>query len=82
MPNDKDISKAVDDITDGNLVNKIKSNIKNASAGIAIGALLGFLLAAITGNCKICFAIGGAAVGGTTGYLLTPKKPKNLDCCL
>lgn len=71
-----DVSETVKGIQDGTLVNLIKKNAKYTTTGIVVGFITGFLIASLTGKCKLCLGIWGGVAGGSTGYLVSTKNRK------
>jgi len=58
-------------------VEQINATTKAITTGILIGGALGFVLSTLTGNCIYCFIVLGAAIGGSTGYLVNDKNTDN-----
>lgn len=82
---EEQVQKKAEAILAGDMAGKIKDRIQWASAGLLIGAGIGFVVAALTGKCRLCFAFWGALAGGTAGYITSPKKEKDSNenfCCL
>ena len=75
------ISDIAAGIHDGTLAASIKKNAQYTVNGMLVGAVTGFFLAMITGRCKICLSIWGAAGGGATGYLIATRKKNTQSFC-
>ena len=71
-------SELAESIANGTLAQALKNRTKYMVTGISIGAAAGIVLASITGKCKFCLGFWGAAIGGSSGYLIgTKPKEKN-----
>lgn len=71
---DEETQQAVEDIMSGNLAQRIKDNTKYALTGFAIGAVLGIVIATLTGKCRIYFGLAGGLAGGITGAIISKNK--------
>lgn len=74
--NDKEVNKAVEDVMNGKLAQRIKDNSKYATTGILIGAVAGIVIATFIGKCRICYGVTGGLLGGVTGLVISKRKNK------
>ncbi len=66
---DDKTQKAVEDIYNGTLAQRINNNMKYSLTGILIGAIIGIGVATLMGKSRMTFGLGGALIGGGLGYL-------------
>ena len=74
MSLDEKTQKAIATITDGTLASTIKTNMRYAATGGAIGAALGIGIATFMNKGRIAFGLGGAVMGAGFGYSIAPKQ--------
>ena len=70
----KEVRTAVEALYSGRLAKDIKSNASYALTGMAIGAVVGMIVASFAGKSRLLFGMGGAVVFGGAGYLISSKK--------
>ena len=72
---EEEVQEAIEKISDGTLASQIKKNMKFATTGMILGAIVGIGVATFTGRCRLCLGFWGALAGGGIGYI-TLGKPK------
>ncbi|KKR29684.1 MAG: hypothetical protein UT61_C0025G0016 [Candidatus Woesebacteria bacterium GW2011_GWA1_39_8] len=80
---DDKAQKAVDDIMSGRLVESLQMTGKYVAGGILIGLVVGYVVATLTGKCRMCLPFWAAVIGGSSGYLVANKdsRDKNKNAC-
>lgn len=73
---DPKTQEAIAGIHDGSLAASLHKNLRFSLAGIAIGWAAGIVIATLTGQSRVMFALSGAAVGLGVGYISSGTKKK------
>ena len=74
---DEKTQEAIERIADGSLASGIKKNMKFATTGMILGAIVGIGVATFTGKCLLCLGFWGALAGGGLGYITAGNKKKD-----
>ena len=64
---DEKTQEAIEKIADGSLAAGIKKNMKYSTTGIAVGAIVGIVIATFMGKSRIVYGVVGAIGGGVLG---------------
>ena len=66
---DKKTKDAAISIQNGSLAEGLKKNMKYTATGIIVGGCVGVLIATLSGQPRLMFAVGGAIIGGAAGRI-------------
>ena len=73
---DKETEAAIESIMDGSLADHIGKRMKYSMSGIGIGVVAGIIAAAVTGQPRWMYALGGGVIGGGVGYMSSFAREK------